>query len=129
MSELSYLLSKKREKQKELKTYKSRKSKLEDIKQDFEKDFDGHISDAKTFNEKTESNILSGLKGEELTIKDLCFNINNEKEKDLYQDSNMYDISTNISSEINRCTAEIERLENEIRRLEQQIEAARNAEG
>lgn len=128
MSDLSYLLSRRREKQRELKTYKSRKSKLQDVKRSFESDFDGHVSDAIKFNERTEAGISHGLKGEELTVRNLCFDINNEKEKNIYSDSNMYDISANINSEISRCTSEIERLESEIRRLDRQIEAARDAE-
>lgn len=128
MSDLSYLLARRREKQRELKTYKSRKSKLQDIKRNVENDFDGIISDAINFNERTGSNILLGLQGEELSIRSLCFDIDEEKEKSIYNDGKMYDVSSNINSEISRCTSEIERLESEIRRLDRQIEAARDAE-
>lgn len=128
MSDLSYLLSRRREKQKELKTYKSRKSKLQDVKRSFDSDFDGYVADAINFNERTGSNLLLGLQGEELSVRNLCFEIDKEKEKNIYNDGKMYDVSSNINSEISRCTSEIERLENEIRRLDRQIEAARDAE-
>lgn len=128
MSELSALLSRRREKQKELKTYKSRKSKLQDIKNDVNNDFDSIIANAINYNERSGSNILLGLQGEQLGVRDICYDIDGHKEKSVYNDSKMYDISSNIDSEIRRCTSEIERLEAEIRRLDRMIESAREAD-
>ena len=128
MADISSLSSRKREKEKELKTYKSRKSKMQSIKRDLDSDFDGNIANARNFNERTGSNLLLGLQGEELSIRNICFDIDGEKEQSIYNDSKMYDISLDINNEINRCTSEIERLESEIRSLERQIEAAKDAE-
>lgn len=128
MSDLSYLLARRREKQRELKTYKSRKTNIKDVKRNVENDFDEIISKAIKFNEKTASCVLKGIRGEELQVRNLCFDIDEKKEKNTYNDRKMYDVSSNINSEINRCTSEIERLETEIRRLDRQIEAARSVE-
>lgn len=128
MSELSSLLARRREKQRELKTYRSRKSKLQEIKNDVNNGFDSIIADAINFNERSGSNILLGLQGERLDVRNICYDIDNNKEKSVYNDSKMYDVSLNIDSEIKRCTSEIERLEAEIRRLDRMIESAREAD-
>ena len=128
MSSLSYLLARRSEKQKDLKTYRSRKTKLQSIKRNVENDFDGIITEAIKFDQETSSSLLQGLQGEELGVTNLCFDIDSEKEKSIYNDGKMYDVISNLNSEISRCTSEIERLENEIWRLGRQIAAAREAE-
>lgn len=129
MSHLADLLTRRKAKKQELKTYTSRKSKLEAIKKDFENDFDDMIQDAVKYNEKSSSELLKGLKGDGVpVVNTLCYDIEYEKEKNLYVDDKMYSISTDINNEINRCTSEIEKLEIEIRRLDRQIEAARDSE-
>lgn len=124
MADVAYLRSQKRDKQSQLRTYRSRKSKLQDVKNNLDRDFDAYISDAINFNEKVALNLSEGLKGEVLSINNLCYEIDKAKEKYIYQDNKMYDISSDLNSEISRCNSEIERLESEIRRLDRQIEAA-----
>lgn len=128
VSLLSQLIYERRQKQKELETYRKRKSKTEKIKNSINKDFDDDISNSITNNERSGSSLILGVQGDVKAINTLRSNIDTLKEKYVWNDGNMSSVASNLDSEISRCQREIERLEAEIRRLDRQIEAAREAE-
>lgn len=128
MSMLSQLISQRNRKRKELDTYKNRKRQLEKIHNDLNRDFDNNISESVKNNERSGNSLGAGVQGDVHTINTVRSNIDQLKEKYIWNDANMSDTSYNISNEISRCQTEIDRLENEIRILDRQIEAAREAE-
>lgn len=128
MSMLSQLISQRNRKRKELDTYKNRKRQLEKIHNDLNRDFDNNILESVKNNERSGNSLGAGVQGDVHTINTVRSNIDQLKEKYIWNDANMSDTSYNISNEISRCKTEIDRLENEIRILDRQIEAAREAE-
>lgn len=128
MSLVSQLTYERKQKKRELETYRNRKSKTEKIKNSVNKDFDDNISSSIKNNEKSSLSLISGIQGDVQTISLLSSDIDMLKEKYIWNDGNMSDIAYNLDSEISRCRIEIERLEAEIRRLNKRIEAARKAE-
>ena len=128
VSLLSQLIYERKQKKKELDTYINRKNKTEKIKNSVNKDFDDDIANSITNNERSSSSLILGVQGDVKTISTLRSNIDTLKEKYIWNDGNMSNITSNLESEVSRCQREIERLEAEIRRLDRQIEAAREAE-
>lgn len=128
VSLLSHLTYERKQKKKELETYRNRKSKTEKIKNSVNKDFDDNISSSIKNNERSSLSLISGIQGDVKSISMLGTDIDMLKEKYVWNDGNMSYIASNLESEISRCRMEIERLEAEIRRLNKRIEAARKAE-
>lgn len=122
------LLARRRDKQRELETYRKRKSQTEKINSKLNSDFDDNISDARNNNEQSANEFMSAIQGAIPNISNVASNIETLKEKYIWNDVNLSDVSSNLNSEISRCQAEIARLEAEIRSLDRQIEAERAAE-
>lgn len=128
MTSLSMLLSRKREKKKELDIYRQRKSKLKKVERNINNSFDDNVSEAINHNERSGSELIMGIQGDISNIKTLSFEIDELKEKYIWNDSNLSDVLSNVSREISRCETEIMRLEDEIDSLNRQIESARETE-
>ena len=128
MASLSMLLSRKREKKKELDIYRQRKSKLKKVERNINNSFDDNVSEAINHNERSGSELIMGIQGDISNIKTLSFEIDELKEKYIWNDSNLSDVLSNVSREISRCETEIMRLEDEIDSLNRQIESARETE-
>lgn len=128
MASLSMLLSRKREKKKELDIYRQRKSKLKKVERNINNSFDDNVSEAINHNERSGSELIMGIQGDISNIKTLSFEIDELKERYIWNDSNLSDVLSNVSREISRCETEIMRLEDEIDSLNRQIESARETE-
>lgn len=128
MTSLSMLLSKKSEKKKELDIYRQRKSKLKKVERNINNSFDDNVSEAINHNERSGSELIMGIQGDISNIKTLSFEIDELKERYIWNDSNLSDVLSNVSREISRCETEIMRLEDEIDNLNRQIESARETE-
>lgn len=128
MASLSMLLSRKREKKKELDIYRQRKSKLKKVERNINNSFDDNVSEAINHNERSGSELIMGIQGDISNIKTLSFEIDELKERYIWNDSNLSDALSNVSREISRCETEIMRLEDEIDSLNRQIESARETE-
>lgn len=128
MASLSMLLSRKREKKKELDIYRQRKSKLKKVERNINNSFDDNVSEAINHNERSGSELIMGIQGDISNIKTLSFEIDELKERYIWNDSNLSDVLSNVSREISRCETEIMRLEDEMDSLNRQIESARETE-
>ena len=124
MASLSVLLSRKREKKKELDIYRQRKSKLKKVERNINNSFDDNVSEAINHNERSGAELIMGIQGDISNIKTLSLDIDGLKERYIWNDSNLSDTLSNVSREISRCETEIKRLENEIDSLNRQIESA-----
>lgn len=128
MASSSSIRAKINSKEKELSTWKKRKSKLETVKQRLDKDFDDDVSDARAYNDSVVEALSDGLSGRALNVASFCSAVEAEKEPQVWSDGKLSAADLSIGKEISRCGTKISDLEAEIRRLEVELEAAQERE-
>lgn len=117
-----------RQVKKELDTYEDRKKNLEKIKKKLGGDFDNNVSVAQRHNNCLTVSLYDGVSGGSLKIKRLCGEIDDVKEKAVWNDKNLSSAEDSVDREISRCRSEISRLEAEISSLQARLQAALEAE-
>lgn len=117
-----------RQVQRTLEIYKDRKSNMEKTQKKLNSKFDDNVSTAQQYNSSLTANLYEGLSGRSLRVSRLCEEIDDVKEKPVWNDRNLSSADDYMDREISRCRSEISRLEAELSSLQAQLQAALETE-
>jgi len=127
MSVESELNSQKRGLKSSRDTYQSRLNKLNNINTNIDCYFDDNITSVNTWRSNTELAFYSGIGGA-TSIAAISGNMQAPIENDVWNDSYLSSVKSNINSEISRCQTKINSLNNDINSIQAKINALKDDE-